>query len=252
MKRVVFLFVALIMGGSTGTKADDAAAPSRPNIVILLADDLGWRDVSFHGGEIATPHIDRIAAEGVQLNRFYVCPVCSPTRAALMTGRYPIRFGLMRTVVTPWRDFGLSTDEVTLADMLAKAGYEHRGVFGKWHLGHRRLKWHPLQRGFTHFRGHYNGNLDYFTHLREGERDWHVDYEPSDEEGYTTDLIGKAAAAVHPRACARRVSVLLLRTVQRTTQSAAGQADRSGEVRASASPARRTAAAARRHDRRPR
>ena len=68
-------------------------------------------------------------------------------------------------------------------------------MFGKWHLGHHRLKWHPLNRGFTHFHGHYNGALDYFTHDREGERDWHVDFEPSDEAGYTTDLIGSAAAS---------------------------------------------------------
>lgn len=171
-----------------------AAKPPRPNIVLILADDLGWRDVSFHGGEIATPHIDRIPQEGVELERFYVCPVCSPTRAGLMTGRYPMRMGLMRTVVTPWRDYGLNVEEVTLANVLEKAGYTHRGVFGKWHLGHQRMKWHPLRRGFTHFHGHYNGALDYFTHKREQERDWHIDYEPSDEQGYTTDLIGAAAA----------------------------------------------------------
>ena len=123
----VCLLLLLIVG------APHSQAEPQPNIVILLADDLGWRDVSFHGGEIATPHIDRIAFEGVQLDRFYVCPVCSPTRAGLMTGRYPMRIGLMRTVVTPWRDYGLDEDEVTLADVLGKAGYTHRGVFGKWH-----------------------------------------------------------------------------------------------------------------------
>jgi arylsulfatase B len=168
--------------------------PAPPNIVLILADDLGWADVSYHGGYVKTPAIDRLAREGVELDRFYVCPMCSPTRAGLMTGRYPIRFGLARAVIPPWRKFGLDTAEATLPLVLAKAGYKHRGMFGKWHLGHLDAKWHPLARGFTHFRGHYNGAIDYFTHLREGERDWHVDYTPSDQQGYTTDLIADAAS----------------------------------------------------------
>ncbi|MBC8289545.1 MAG: sulfatase-like hydrolase/transferase [Planctomycetes bacterium] len=168
------------------------AAP--PNIVILLADDLGWADVSYHGGYVKTPNIDRLAGEGVELDRFYVCPMCSPTRAATMTGRYPIRFGLARAVIPPWRNFGLDTDEVTIADALAKAGYRQRGIFGKWHLGHHDVKWHPLSRGFTRFLGHYNGAIDYFTLEREGERDWHSDYEPSDQTGYSTNLIAAAAS----------------------------------------------------------
>ena len=170
-----------------------AKAADRPNIVILLVDDMGWADVSYHGGYIKTPHIDQLAREGVELDRFYVCPMCSPTRATLLTGRYPIRFGLSRAVIPPWRNYGLKTDEVTLADVLKKAGYQHRGIFGKWHLGHQQAKWHPLVRGFTHFHGHYNGAIDYFTHLREGERDWHINYEPSAEVGYSTDLIADAA-----------------------------------------------------------
>ncbi len=176
--------------------APESAAPAaaKPNIVLLLADDLGWRDVSFHGGEIATPNIDRIAAEGVELTRFYVHPVCSPTRAGLITGRYPIRFGSMRAVYPPWREGGLDPSETTIADILAQAGYEHRGVFGKWHLGHSNVKYHPLRRGFTEFLGHYNGAIDYFTHEREGVLDWHTGYETNHDEGYSTDLIADAAA----------------------------------------------------------
>ncbi|MDH3582871.1 MAG: sulfatase-like hydrolase/transferase, partial [Phycisphaerae bacterium] len=165
-----------------------------PNVVLILADDLGWADVGYHGGYIKTPHIDRLAREGVELDRFYVCPMCSPTRASLLTGRYAIRFGLSRAVIPPWRRFGLDTAETTLPQVLAKAGYRHRGIFGKWHLGHHEPKWHPIARGFTHFRGHYNGAIDYFTHEREGQRDWHVDFEPTREDGYTTDLIADAAA----------------------------------------------------------
>ena len=171
-----------------------SAAAEKPNIVVIVADDLGWADVSFHGTEIKTPHIDRLAKEGAQLDRFYVCPVCSPTRAGLMTGRYPIRFGLMRAVVPPWREGGLDTAETTLPEMLAKAGYKHRGVFGKWHLGHSHLKYHPLRQGFTEFIGHYNGAIDYFTHEREGELDWHTNYDSNYDEGYSTDLIAEAAA----------------------------------------------------------
>ena len=167
----------------------------QPNIVILLADDLGWTDVSFHGGNIATPNIDRIAAEGAELARYYVAPVCSPTRAGLLTGRYPIRYGAMRAVYPPWREGGLDTSEWTIADVLAEVGYRHRGAFGKWHLGHSDKKYHPLRRGFTEFYGHYNGAIDYFTHEREGEVDWHDGFEPSSEEGYTTDLIAARAAS---------------------------------------------------------
>ena len=168
-------------------------AADRPNIVIIVADDLGWADVSFHGQEIRTPHIDRLAREGVELSRFYVAPVCSPTRAGLMTGRYPIRYGLMRTVVPPWRKGGLDVSEVTLPEVLGRAGYQHRGAFGKWHLGHSSVKYHPLRRGFTEFVGHYNGAIDYFTHQREGELDWHTGYESNHDKGYSTDLIAAAA-----------------------------------------------------------
>lgn len=171
-----------------------AADVGKPNIVILLADDMGWADVSYHARRADTPHIDALCAAGVELDRFYVAPMCSPTRAGLLTGRYPIRFGMARAVIPPYRDYGLPPEERTLAEALGEAGYEHRAVFGKWHLGHRRPQWHPLRQGFTHFRGHYNGAIDYFRLERDGQRDWHVDWEPSDQEGYSTDLIADAAA----------------------------------------------------------
>lgn len=160
-----------------------------PNIIIILADDLGYGDVGYLGSDINTPHIDQLAREGIVLNRFYVAPVCSPTRAGLLTGRYPDRFGLRTTVIPPWRDFGVDTSEVFLPEVLAAAEYSNRAVLGKWHLGHFRLQYHPLQRGFTHFYGHLNGAIDFFTHEREGELDWHNDYQPSYDKGYATDLI---------------------------------------------------------------
>jgi arylsulfatase A-like enzyme len=165
----------------------------KPNIVIILADDLGWADVGYHGAKTSTPNIDRLANDGVRLENFHVCPLCSPTRAGLMTGRWPIRSGMGESVITPWRPYGLPTSERTLADLLAKAGYERRGIVGKWHLGHYEKKFLPLNRGFTSFTGFYNGALDYFTHKREGELDWHRDFETCRDEGYATDLIGREA-----------------------------------------------------------
>ena len=165
----------------------------KPNIVILLADDLGWADVGYHGGKIKTPNIDRLARDGVRLENFHVCPLCSPTRAGLLTGRWPIRYGMGEAVITPWRKYGLPPSERTLADLLAKAGYERRGVIGKWHLGHYEKKYLPLNRGFTSFYGFYNGSLDYFTHKREGELDWHRDFETCRDEGYSTDLLAREA-----------------------------------------------------------
>ncbi len=172
--------------------ARGVAAP-RPNVVIILADDLGRADLGYAGSDIRTPNLDRLAATGVRLDRFYACPVCSPTRAGLMTGRWPIRYGLMRTVIPPWSAFGLPAEERTLAEWLAPAGYARRGIFGKWHLGHARRAMLPPQRGFTHFYGHYNGAIDYFTHLREGETDWHRNHETVKEEGYATDLLAREA-----------------------------------------------------------
>ena len=185
---------ALLLGACAADLAPVPAAPPGPlpNVVLIVPDDLGRHDVSFHGGGIATPNIDRIAAEGVLIERFYTAPICSPTRAGLMTGRYPIRFGLMRDVIAPWRNFGLDTEEVTLAEVLAAAGYEHRAVFGKWHLGHIGRKYHPLRRGFTESVGH-NTSIDYFTKERFGQRDWFHGYEPVAEEGYVTDLVAEHA-----------------------------------------------------------
>lgn len=165
------------------------AQNSNPNIIIILADDLGWGDVGYHGSSIKTPNIDRLSQEGIELDRYYVTPICSPTRAGLLTGRYPDRFGLRKVVVRPWFDFGLDTTQQILPQMLAQAGYENRAIIGKWHLGHSRPEYHPLKRGFTHFYGHFNGAIDYFTHTREGEQDWHRGYEVSNDKGYTTDLI---------------------------------------------------------------
>ena len=162
-----------------------------PNIVFLLADDLGRADCGFMGGkDIQTPHLDKLAKAGTILDQFYVQPVCSPTRAALMTGRYPMRHGLQVGVVRPWAQYGLPLEERTLPQALKEAGYE-TAIVGKWHLGTFQPAYLPLQRGFDHQYGHYNGALDYFTHIRDGGFDWHKNDQENHDEGYSTHLIAK-------------------------------------------------------------
>jgi arylsulfatase A-like enzyme len=171
-----------------------STATARPNVVIILADDLGRHDCGFMGGtQIKTPHLDRLAAAGAILDAFYVQPVCSPTRAALMTGRYPMRHGLQVGVVRPWAQYGLPLEEITLAQRLKEAGYA-TAIVGKWHLGHFDRDYLPTRRGFDHQYGHYNGAIDYFTHERDGGFDWHRDDKVSRDEGYSTRLLGEEAA----------------------------------------------------------
>jgi len=161
---------------------------NKPNIVFVLADDLGFNDVGYHGSRIKTTNIDKLASEGARLEQFYVQPVCSPTRSSLMTGRYPMRYGLQVGVIRPWARHGLPLEERTLAQALGEAGYK-TAICGKWHLGHLDSRYLPTARGFDHQYGHYNGALNYFTHIRDKGLDWHRNDEPLQEEGYTTDLL---------------------------------------------------------------
>jgi arylsulfatase B len=156
---------------------------------VIIADDQGWADVGYHGAAIRTPNIDRLAREGVELGRFYVCPVCSPTRAGVMTGRYPNRVGMHGHPTQFTENKGLPPSEFTLADMLECAGYPRRHAIGKWHLGTASDVFHPLRRGFTGFYGHYCGMIDYWTHERGGELDWHAGFESSYDAGYSTHLM---------------------------------------------------------------
>jgi len=184
--RFVLLCAALVLS------CTQLSAAERPNIVYLLADDLGYTDVGFHGSEIKTPHLDKLAAAGARLEAFYVQPVCSPTRAALLTGRYPMRHGLQVGVVRPWAQYGLPLEERTLPQALQEAGY-FTAICGKWHLGHFQRTYLPTSRGFSHQYGHYNGALDYFTHERDGGFDWHRNDRVCRNEGYTTKLLGDEA-----------------------------------------------------------
>ncbi len=183
---LTLMLLVLCVGG--------ARAADKPNIVFILADDLGRHDCGFMGGTaIKTPNIDKLAAAGAVLDAFYVQPVCSPTRAAFMTGRYPMRHGLQVGVVRPFAQYGLPLEEQTLAQGLKDAGYA-TAIVGKWHLGHFQPDYLPTHRGFDHQYGHYNGALDYFTHMRDGGFDWRKDDKVNRDEGYTTHLIGNDAA----------------------------------------------------------
>jgi arylsulfatase A-like enzyme len=188
--RCVFLLLSAI---ACFTSAASAAEAPRPNIVFIIADDMGYADVSFHGSEIKTPNIDSIASAGAKLEQFYVQPVCSPTRAAFMTGRYPMRYGLQVGVVRPWAQYGVPLEERMLPAALKEAGYE-TAITGKWHIGHFEPEYLPTRRGFDHQYGHYNGALDYFTHDRDGGLDWHRDDKALREEGYSTFLLADEAA----------------------------------------------------------
>lgn len=143
-----------IYADSAPTGSQQPSKPQRPpNVVIIFTDDQGYGDLSCNGHPtIHTPHIDKLAAEGMKLSQFYVAsPVCSPSRAALLTGCYPKRVSMHKHVIFPQYDYGLHTDEVTIADMLQERGYA-TGCFGKWHLGHRPGLM-PLDQGFDEYVG---------------------------------------------------------------------------------------------------
>lgn len=168
-------------------------AAAKPNIVHIVADDLGWKDVGFNGcADIKTPNLDALAAGGAKFTQFYCQNICTPTRAALMTGRYPFRYGLQTIVIPGPAAFGLNTDEVLLPQVLKEAGYT-TAIIGKWHLGHADTKFWPRQRGFDYQYGAMIGELDYYTHSDAGVLDWFRNNQPVREEGYTTHLLGADA-----------------------------------------------------------
>ena len=169
---------------------------TKPNIVVILADDLGNADLGYRGSDIKTPEYrqarSRRRATGVVLRRM---PVCTPSRAELMTGRYAMRYGLETLVIFPSHTYGLPTDEWTLPQALKDAGYD-TAMVGKWHLGHADQKYWPQNRGFDHFYGNLVGEVDYFTKERGGIVDWQRDGKFLKEDGYYTDLIGNEAVSI--------------------------------------------------------
>jgi len=186
----LFLAVAAVAATAQGSDAGGARS-GRPNIVIMLADDLGWRDVGYHASEIRTPHLDALAREGVELDRFYVQPSCSPTRASLLTGQSPTRFGITRPLGKNEVE-GLSLDARILPQYLAELGYQ-RLMIGKWHLGNHTPDQFPQARGFEYFYGYLNGGVGYWDHNHGGGHDWQRNGVTLREEGYSTRLLAEDA-----------------------------------------------------------
>lgn len=192
MKRPQFSCLGAVLTLVTSWAAGPTWAGQQPHIVVILADDLGNADLGYRGSKIKTPNIDALAQGGARLESYYGLPLCTPSRAALMTGRFPIRHGLQTLVIFPSHKYGLPTDERTLPQALKDVGYSTYMV-GKWHLGHADRKYWPQNRGFDHFYGNVVGEVDFFTKDRGGVVDWQRNGMFLREEGYYTDLIGDEA-----------------------------------------------------------
>jgi arylsulfatase A-like enzyme len=183
--------------------AKSAGAPAqRPNVLYIMADDLGWGDLSCYGRpDYRTPNLDRLASEGTRFNQAYsASPVCTPTRCAFVTGRYPARAAVGLEEPLSWRkqlierkqDVGLAPEHPTVASLLKAAGYR-TALVGKWHLGYL-PKYSPLKSGFEEFFGIMSGGADHFTHKdANGEGDLFEAEVPVERVGYTTDLLTERA-----------------------------------------------------------
>jgi len=196
VKALGFLiaFILAIVFGIYGwlPSPADAQQPPRPHILYIMSDDQGWKDVGFHGSDIKTPNLDRLVKTGAELQQYYAHAMCTPSRAALLTGRYPYRYGLQTAVIPSAGTYGLATDEWLLPQALKKVGYK-TAIVGKWHLGHADRKYWPLQRGFDYQYGPILGEIDYFTHSAHGKIDWYRNNKLVKEEGYVTTLLGQDA-----------------------------------------------------------
>jgi len=183
---------AVIGGMQTGAAAQASPPPGKepPNIIVILADDIGYGDLNgYFGGEARTPNLDRMAREGMLFTDFHSNgPMCSPTRAALLTGRYQQRLGIETPVVGKAIELPENRGETTMAHYLGAAGYR-TAIYGKWHLGVP-PEGNPVHFGFDEFIGYFGGDLDYFSRIsRSGEKDWWHNESLLEETGYVTDLI---------------------------------------------------------------
>ena len=179
--RAVFLFVGI---GSLFIAAPSvSAANTKPNVLILVSDDQGWGDVGYHGGEMATPNIDKLVEDGLEMNRFYAYPICTPTRTSLLTGHISMR----HEIYAPSQNLG--HDPQLMNQAFKDAGYMTMTA-GKWHLGRDTQRDFPINRGFDHTYGSLNAGPDYWTHGRGEVKDWGRDGRTVHENGYATDLFG--------------------------------------------------------------
>src|SRR5688500_19927132 len=192
MKRLL-LFLLLMLHSSSGAAEPNAGPP--PNIVLMYADNLGYGDLGCYGNQaVKTPRLDRLAREGVRCTDFYVvCPTCTVSRGAFLTGRQPLRNGLTHQLVTSenWTGIGLPHRERIIPQYLKDAGYD-TACFGKWNIGFAPGS-RPTERGFDEFLGCRSGNIHYFTHTYHGEYDIFKGTERHRVEGYSTDIFADAA-----------------------------------------------------------
>lgn len=164
----------------------------KPNIIVILPDDLGWNDVGYHGSFIKTPNIDQLASEGIKMEQHYAMPTCTPSRVGLLTGKYPSRYGIVAPAYGEVIDLG----DPTLASLLQDQGY-YTAIVGKWHIGSPPFT--PLKYGFQSSYGFFDGQIDPYTHEYKKETDWtsrrswHRNDQYLEEEGHATDLITKEA-----------------------------------------------------------
>jgi arylsulfatase A-like enzyme len=217
VRKILIIILLCLLTHFSFNACSNGPGSDRPNIVLLVADDLGWNDIGYHDSEIKTPNIDKLGESGAVLNQFYAMPACSPTRASLLTGRYTIRYGMQISVVKPHHRHGLPADERILPQALKEVGYE-TAIVGKWHLGLSRPEHLPTNRGFDHQYGCYTGMIDYVTHTRNRDlnwraqlvvmdsivkptekllgNDWNRNDKPIYEKGYVTDLIRDEAIRI--------------------------------------------------------
>lgn len=214
--RVTFLLLCLVLAALlTGAalfvlRQDVSARLPRPHIVFVLADDLGWNDVSYHGcPQIRTPNIDALAWNGIRLRRYYAQPLCTPSRAALLTGRYPINMGLQHSVIYNEEPRGLPLSLTLLPQWLADLGYSTHHL-GKWHIGFFKKDYTPTMRGFERHVGFWGAYIDYYKHEKsylgptrspglDMRRNFFLDR--NDTGRYVTEILTKEALEVienHP------------------------------------------------------
>lgn len=186
---LITLSIALLL-----ISCNKPATTNKPNVIVILADDLGYAGLSCFGGEgIATPHLDKLANNGVKCTNFYAnSTVCSPTRVALFSGRYQQRVGLDHIYFHCVDSIGFDPKtNPSLPVIMKEAGYK-TGVFGKWHLGSGDA-YQPKAHGFDEFTGFLDGNIDFISkHNTESEVDWFVHHQPSNQPGYVTELLNQA------------------------------------------------------------
>jgi len=188
---ILLLTITSSFCGHFAAAKDTVSADSKPNIIYIMADDMGYADISSYGSKtINTPHIDKLASTGVKCTDYHSNgAVCSPTRAALMTGRYQQRAGIPGVITAKnHRHTGLALDEWTMAEAMKELGYQ-TAMFGKWHLGYA-PEFNPVHQGFDEFKGFVSGNVDYHNHIdQENYFDWWEQDKLKDDKGYITDLI---------------------------------------------------------------